>query len=198
METHSESCSLECLQCYEGRCGSYISREIERHKQFLELTERRRAVIDGLFTTGVGGSDFPIFVWRFPEAPSQSYHVKFKGYELDSTMLLSARPLRSISIKYDSAVCLLCQWRSFNTSHRRLAEKEPPAAPSLPPSPLDDAPRAYGKAVSEFTPKPLNRPIGLPNRPRPGENWGIDTRTWKQRRDDFVDYDKHLVRRKQL
>jgi ATPase complex subunit ATP10 len=121
-----------------------------------------------------------------------------------NTMLLLRRPLRPASIKYDSAVCLVCQWRSFGSSARRLSEKGPatpePLAPSPPPPPsaLDDAPRAYGKAVSEFTPKPLNRPIGLPKPPRPGQNLGVDTRTWRQRRDDFVNYDKHLVRRKEL
>ena len=123
-----------------------------------------------------------------------------KGYERNGTMFIISRPFRSVNAKYDSAACLLCQWRSFSTSYRRLAEKEPPATPSPPPpaSPLEGAPRAYGKAVTDFTPKPLNRPIGLQNPPRPGENWGIDTRTLKQRRDDFVDYDKHLIRRKQL
>lgn len=84
--------------------------------------------------------------------------------------------------------------------YRRLAEKGAPATPAKPPlpGPLDEAPRAYGKAVSEFTPKPLSRPIGLPNPPRPGQNTGIDKRTLRQRRDDFVDYDKHLKRRKEL
>lgn len=103
--------------------------------------------------------------------------------------------------------------RPLSTTLRRYADKPTPsaAAPPAPtpeepkplsaadlPSPLADAPRATGKAVEQFTPKPLPRPIGLPTPPRSGENAGVDTRSWKQRRDDFVDYDKHLVKRKQL
>ncbi|KUJ20610.1 uncharacterized protein LY89DRAFT_640315 [Mollisia scopiformis] len=123
-----------------------------------------------------------------------------------------AQILRS-GVGVDSAACLLCQWRSFNSSYRLLADKEaskssPPESkatpkevpdpPPKPPSPLADAPRSYGKAVEEFTPKPLSRPIGLPRPPRSGENAGVDTRSWRQRRDDFVDYEKHIVRRKEL
>lgn len=114
------------------------------------------------------------------------------------------------------------QSRAFNTScRRRLAEQpakdtlksttstpKPPAnattsdvaslAPKLAPSPLTDAPRSYGKRLEEFTPTPLSRPIGLPYPPEAGQNTGIDFRTLKQRRDDFVDYDKHLQRREHL
>ncbi|KAL2067388.1 hypothetical protein VTL71DRAFT_1813 [Oculimacula yallundae] len=116
-------------------------------------------------------------------------------------MILSRRPLRPTNFKFETKSCLLCQWRTFSTSYRRLAEKPAPAAPTppvVPESPLADAPRAYGKAVTEFTPKPLGRPIGLPYSPQAGENAGVDKRSWKQRRADFVDYDKHLIRRKQL
>ncbi|KAI1759740.1 ATP10 protein-domain-containing protein [Hypoxylon sp. FL1150] len=121
-------------------------------------------------------------------------------------------------------VCQLSQPRAFSTSYRLLAEHNstaakttnkqasdskaqtttatPPNAPKPPkiisPSPLEDAPRAYGKRVEEFTPKPLSRPIGMPSPPQPGENTGIDSRTLKQRRDDFVNYEKHLERREQL
>ncbi|KAI0459403.1 ATP10 protein-domain-containing protein [Xylaria acuta] len=104
-------------------------------------------------------------------------------------------------------LCRLCQSRGFSTSYRHLAgqpaESTPTQTPKLvqkftPPSPLTDAPRSYGKRVEEFTPKPLSRPIGLPYPPEAGQNTGIDFRTWKQRRDDFVNYDKHLERRQDL
>ncbi|KAI0200086.1 ATP10 protein-domain-containing protein [Astrocystis sublimbata] len=123
-------------------------------------------------------------------------------------------------------LCRVCQSRGFGTSHRRLAGlppvKKTPSTPAptptstsksaaqgatskgaappkvVAPSPLADAPRSYGKRVEEFTPTPLSRPIGLPYPPEAGQNTGIDTRTWKQRRDDFVNYDKHLERREYL
>ncbi|PBP15522.1 hypothetical protein BUE80_DR013744 [Diplocarpon rosae] len=115
-------------------------------------------------------------------------------------MAISWRPFRPSDLRFESKAYPTCQRRTLRISYRRLSEKPAPATSSapVPEDPLADAPRSYGRAVSEFTPKPLIRPIGLPNAPRAGENAGVDTRSWRQRRDDFVDHDKHLLRRKQL
>ncbi|KAK3904720.1 ATP10 protein-domain-containing protein [Staphylotrichum tortipilum] len=126
-----------------------------------------------------------------------------------------------------TAACLLCQWRLFSVSYGRLlADKGPsptptpttsttttpgtdakaapgapkPTAPPAPgaESPLAHAPRAYGKALKEFTPTPLSRPIGMNFPPNAGENTGVDKRSLKQRHADFTNYDKHLKRREYL
>jgi ATPase complex subunit ATP10 len=68
----------------------------------------------------------------------------------------------------------------------------------LPEGPLANAPRSYGRAVKEFTPTPLARPIGMNHPPSAGENTGIDKRSLKQRKADFTNYDKHLERRQYL
>lgn len=114
--------------------------------------------------------------------------------------------------------CSLCQWqqRLFTTSARRLAEKPAPlpptpSSPSAPagtvplqkpkpelPGAAIKAPRSYGARLDKFTPEPLPRPIGMPGPPHPNDNSGYDPRTIKERRDDFVNYDKHLARRRQL
>lgn len=116
--------------------------------------------------------------------------------------------------------CTLCQWRSFSAPARvqkdaksanpikpntidspsspAVEATEAPASSPATPGPLADAPRSYGKRVDEFTPTPLSRPIGMQSPPVPGDNSGIDARTLKQKRDDFVDYEKHLIRRQEL
>ncbi|GAP86193.2 putative mitochondrial ATPase complex subunit ATP10 [Rosellinia necatrix] len=123
----------------------------------------------------------------------------------------------SLSMRRPWLLCQLCQSRAFSTSYRRLAGDSskdtpkpatarattpsgalPPAPKIVAPSPLADAPRPYGKRLEEFTPRPLSRPIGLPYPPQAGQNTGIDSRTLKQRRDDFVNYEKHLEKREYL
>ncbi|KAI4120901.1 MAG: hypothetical protein LQ338_006688 [Usnochroma carphineum] len=46
--------------------------------------------------------------------------------------------------------------------------------------------------------KALRHPLGVPHQPKPGENSGIDPRSWREKRDDLFNYDKHLVRRSEL
>ncbi|KAG9249847.1 ATP10 protein-domain-containing protein [Emericellopsis atlantica] len=118
---------------------------------------------------------------------------------------MSARPLaRALGRlpRQQPLPCSVCRSRQFTTSTHRAVK---PAA-GADPNPKEQikgpeivAPRSYGKRIDEgFTPKPLPRPIGLPNPPQAGENTGVDSRSIRQRRDDFVDYDKHLARRKEL
>ncbi|KAF9879995.1 ATP10 protein [Colletotrichum karsti] len=123
------------------------------------------------------------------------------------TMALSMGPSRRAALS-----CTVCAARRhLSTTRPRLAEKPqapnpapaPGAAPVEQPKPdlpgsAIHAPRAYGKKVKDFTPEPLPRPIGMAHPPHPEDNSGVDRRSLQERRDDFVDYDKHLVRRKEL
>ena len=60
------------------------------------------------------------------------------------------------------------------------------------------APNDPKKDDDDPTPRPLSRPLGLPNPPQPGDNVGQDGRTLRQKRDDFVNYEKHLERRQKM
>lgn len=50
----------------------------------------------------------------------------------------------------------------------------------------------------DVTPRVLDRPIGSLIPPQEGQNSGVDERTLRERRDDFVSYDRHIARRKEL
>ncbi|KAK4648837.1 Mitochondrial ATPase complex subunit atp10 [Podospora bellae-mahoneyi] len=134
-----------------------------------------------------------------------------------ATMLAARTGLRTGA---RASTCLVCKWRTFSTTgYQRLPTDHTPgaAAPDgkpkprqtfapapvaatepAPDSPLAHAPRSYGKKVKDFTPTPLSRPIGMNTPPAAGQNTGIDHRTFKQRRDDFVDYERHLAKREYL
>ena len=85
-------------------------------------------------------------------------------------------------------------------------QPQKPAAPTLPrptTAPVPEVnplinPFAKEPSNGDHTVRPLSRPLGLPTAPLPGKNTGIATRTWRQRRDDFVNYDKHLEKRRAL
>ncbi|KAK4508356.1 hypothetical protein PRZ48_002094 [Zasmidium cellare] len=89
-----------------------------------------------------------------------------------------------------------------------IPDRPPPPKPRTSPAPppprsLADSQPGFAKRLKkdddeDFIPQPLNRPIGMPNPPEPGENMGLDTRSLSQRRDDFVNYDKHLARRARM
>ncbi|KAG6021830.1 hypothetical protein E4U19_005453 [Claviceps sp. Clav32 group G5] len=103
------------------------------------------------------------------------------------------------------ATCLLCQCRrSFATTTQRRRYAPPASGAALDPKsriagkPIE-APRSYGKQEFEvFVPKPLPRPIGMPLPPNAGENTGIDTRSFQQRREDIISREKNLQRRQEL
>ncbi|KAG6001406.1 hypothetical protein E4U43_001324 [Claviceps pusilla] len=120
--------------------------------------------------------------------------------------LASRRPAPSALA---AAVCIRCRCqyqcrRSFAVTALRRRSDPPASGASMDPkshvqgTPIE-APRSYGKRVTgTFVPKPLPRPIGMPLPPRAGENTGIDTRSLRQRKEDFGDYEKHMARRKEL
>ena len=97
-------------------------------------------------------------------------------------MMLSIES-RFFSILRDSR-CLRCQTQAVWTSVRNKSTA------SAKPSPKEQQ--------ENVQPIELDRPIGLPYPPLPGQNTGIDHRSLSERRDDFVDYQKHLQRRKEL
>jgi mitochondrial ATPase complex subunit ATP10 len=108
-------------------------------------------------------------------------------------------------------VCAQCRHRTLATStkQRQAPKSAPKSAPkpaakivatptkSAPaPPPPEELPDGDQKDPEKLF--QLNRPIGTALPPMEGENAGIDFRTVRERRNDLVDYDKHLERRKQL
>ncbi|MCJ1388602.1 Mitochondrial ATPase complex subunit atp10 [Xylographa bjoerkii] len=71
-------------------------------------------------------------------------------------------------------------------------------SPTKPKFNKDTDSNTKDSSDDDRTPRPLSAPLGQPIPPVPGQNTGIDTRTWRERRDDFLNYDKHLERRASL
>jgi ATPase complex subunit ATP10 len=116
--------------------------------------------------------------------------------------VLGLQALRSLALSEARPAC-------FQTARRAYASLPNPKSdkPTTPPpvkeykAPTDQPGyklREKSDNAEEFTPTPLSRPIGMPNPPTPNENMGKDARSLRQRRDDFVDYDKHLARRSKM
>ncbi|KAI9765276.1 MAG: hypothetical protein M1840_007475 [Geoglossum simile] len=106
----------------------------------------------------------------------------------------------------DSSLCLLCSsYRvSFTPGHTvrdasSASGKTPPgSSPNRKDTTGGPALAQERDTEQDFIPKPLARPLGLSNPPEAGENTGVDMRTWRQRREDFFNYHKHLEKRKLL
>ncbi|KAJ5794130.1 ATPase assembly factor ATP10 mitochondria [Penicillium paradoxum] len=78
-----------------------------------------------------------------------------------------------------------------NDTHQRLST----ATEFKQNLPSQDGPQP---GDADFVPPRLDRPIGSPQAPSEGQNTGVDTRSMRQRRDDFTNYDRHIKRRKEL
>jgi ATPase complex subunit ATP10 len=110
--------------------------------------------------------------------------------------------------------CLSCQLRNvsklqpslryYATSKSKSGDDVKPATASRPTTTdkiqfqQNDSPSAPQPGDADFVPPALDRPIGTVIPPQEGQNTGLDERSLQQRRDDFVNYDKHIERRKEL
>lgn len=106
--------------------------------------------------------------------------------------------------------CLSCQFRNTATILRsrplryyasKTNDKQQPTSPEnkrLKPDPNPSPSQPKKLNDKDIVPHVLDRPIGSAIPPQEGQNTGIDERSYRQRRDDFVSYDKHVERRKEL
>lgn len=120
-----------------------------------------------------------------------------------------ATPLREHALLQGSR-CVSCQFRNAAVQVRPfyLRQYASKASPSTTdqktvqfnqnPTPRPPPSLESKQDEENPAPRPLDRPLGTSIPPREGQNTGIDPRNLRQRRDDFVDYDRHIARRREL
>jgi len=106
------------------------------------------------------------------------------------------RVLRSLAIADSSYSCYSRSIRGYATSSTNSTTRSPSNKLSNVKPPEYRPPGSSDRNAR--TAKPLAHPLGLDHPPRAGENAGVDGRNLRQRRDDFVNYDKHLERRARM
>lgn len=122
------------------------------------------------------------------------------------SILLS--PLAEYSL-FQGGRCLSCQFRTTATVFRSRPLRYYASKTSDPSKQQQQQPTSPENKQSSFSsqkkpdekdivPHVLDRPIGSVIPPQEGQNTGVDERTYRQRRDDFVSYDRHMERRKEL
>lgn len=111
---------------------------------------------------------------------------------------------RCLSCQLRNATRLQPSLRYYATSNSKSGDDVKPATASKP-TPTgkiqfkqNDSPSAPQPGDADFVLPALDRPIGTVIPPQEGQNTGVDERSLQQRRDDFVNYDKHIERRKEL
>lgn len=116
--------------------------------------------------------------------------------------ILGLQALRSLALADARPSCLQTARRAYASLPDKNTLKPPPPPPVKNNRPPTEQPgyklREKSDDSEEFHPIPLSRPIGMPNPPQPDENMGVDARSLRQRRDDFVDYNKHLEKRSRM
>ncbi|KAF2761553.1 hypothetical protein EJ05DRAFT_472534 [Pseudovirgaria hyperparasitica] len=101
-------------------------------------------------------------------------------------------------ILFEPALRRSCQQRTFSASPRIRSVEASRPAPQTPAQKQFPHRLPEGRGDEEFEPKMLGRPIGFKHPPKAGDNSGKDTRSLSKKREDFVDYDKHIEKRKDL